>query len=177
MEQVSLESGYSRLSIALHWLTAIAVVALFMTHESARGSAAMAFHEGGGAIIGLFLLWRVWRRMRRGLAAEPDQAPALNMLSRVVLWGLLLAIVTVTLTGYLLPWSIGRPLDIHGLPIPSPLAANPGLHGIIEEAHDLAGHAFIPLVALHVLGVIKHWLLDTDGRIAGRMFAPTDGGR
>ena len=177
MAQVSLDSGYGRLSIVLHWLTAIAVVALFITHEGARGTAAQAFHEGGGAIIGLFLLWRVWRRMRRGLASEPEQPRALNILSRIVLWGLVLAIVVVTITGYLLPWSIGRPLEIYGLAIPSPMRANPGLHGTIEEAHDLAGHAFIPLVALHVMGVLKHWLLDIDGKIAGRMFTPAEGGK
>lgn len=177
MTQISADSGYGRLSIAIHWLTAISVAALFLTHEGARGTAAQAFHEGGGAIIGIFLLWRVWRRLRRGLAAEPEQPRALNILSRVVLWGLLFCIIVVTITGYLLPWSIGQPLEIYGLAIPSPLPSNPALHGAIEEAHDLSGHAFMPLLALHVLGVLKHWLLDKDGHVAGRMFTPTEDGR
>jgi len=177
MVAVSRDAGYGKLSIGLHWFTAISVVALFLTHEGARGSAAQAFHEGGGAIIGMFLLWRAWRRFRLGIASEPNQPRALNILSRIVLWGMVVAIIAVTLTGYFLPWSIGRPLDIYGLAIPSPMPANPGLHGAIEEAHDLAGHAFIPLVALHLMGVVKHWLLDADGRVARRMFTPADGGK
>lgn len=177
MAAASNANGYGKQSIAIHWLTAISVVALFLTHEGARGTAAQAFHEGGGAIIGIFLLWRAWRRFRLGIAAEPDQPRALNILSRIVLWGMVAAIIAVTLTGYFLPWSIGRPLEIYGLAVPSPMPANPGLHGVIEEAHDLAGHAFIPLIALHVLGVIKHWLLDSDGNTAGRMFTPIDRGR
>ncbi len=60
-------TGYSRASIIVHWITAIMVIALFFTHEGDRGSTALAFHVGGGAILGLFLLWRVGRRIMRGM--------------------------------------------------------------------------------------------------------------
>ncbi|MHA1189540.1 MAG: hypothetical protein ACTSSQ_03640, partial [Alphaproteobacteria bacterium] len=56
--------GYSRLSIITHWITAIGVIALFLTGEGDRGSAVYVFHVSGGAAFGLFLLWRVWRRAR-----------------------------------------------------------------------------------------------------------------
>ena len=51
--------GYSTVSVVAHWLAAILVVALFFTHTATRGTAAYAFHVSGGAIAGLFLLWRV----------------------------------------------------------------------------------------------------------------------
>jgi cytochrome b561 len=41
--------GYSRVSIIAHWLAAILVVALFLTHEGERGSTEYAIHVGGGA--------------------------------------------------------------------------------------------------------------------------------
>ena len=78
--------GYSPLSIVLHWLAAIFVVALFLTHDGERGSSAYVFHVSGGAIVGVFLLWRVWHRVRRGMIDLPDQAFLLNTAARGVQW-------------------------------------------------------------------------------------------
>ncbi len=168
--------GYSILSIVVHWLAAIVVVALFFTHEGERGSTAYLFHVSGGAITGLFLLWRVWHRVRRGNTRPPKQAAVFNLAARLVHWGLLVAIVVVVVSGYLLPWSLGRELDVFGFGIPSPMGANRDVHEFVERVHDVSGHLFIPLVALHVLGAIKHAAFDWRG--AGRrMFKPIDGGR
>lgn len=168
--------GYSPLSIAIHWLTAIIVVALFVTHEAARGSAAYAFHVSGGAIAGLFLLWRVWHRARRGLPLRPNQAFIFDIASQIVLWGFLATTVVCVVTGYFLPWSLGRPLDIFGLTsIPAPMTANRPFHEFIEEVHEVSGQLFVPLLGLHLLGTAKHAFIDRDG-IARRMFRPaTDG--
>ena len=48
---------YSRVSIIAHWLAAVAVVALFLTHEADRGSSGWFFHVSIGAVLGVFLLW------------------------------------------------------------------------------------------------------------------------
>ena len=168
--------GYSFLSIMVHWLAAILVVALFFTHEGGRGSAAYLFHVSGGAIVGLFLLWRVWRRVRRGSVHPPEQAAIFNIAARLVHWGLLVAIVLVVVSGYLLPWSLGRELDVFGFGIPSPMGANRDVHELMERVHDVTGHLFIPLLVLHVIGAVKHAVFDRLG--AGlRMFKPVAGGR
>ena len=168
--------GYSSLSIVLHWLAAIFVVALFLTHDGERGSSAYVIHVSGGAIAGVFLLWRVWHRARGGMAALQDQAFLLNAAARVVQWGFLVAIVVAVITGYLLPWSQGRPLDVFGVAIPSPMTASRLFHELMDEVHDVSGHLFIPLLALHILGAAKHAIFDKGG-IARRMFKPTSGGR
>ncbi|MCY4625087.1 MAG: cytochrome b/b6 domain-containing protein [Chloroflexi bacterium] len=168
--------GYSILSILAHWLAAVLIASLFLTHESERGTAAYVFHVSGGAIAGLILLWRVWHRARRGVAAAPNQWAIFNLTARIVHWGLLVAIVVVVISGYLLPWTLGRELDVFGFGIPSPMEANRGLHEFMERVHDVSGHLFIPLLALHVLGAIKHIVFDRRG--AGlRMFKPVSDGR
>lgn len=168
--------GYALASVVAHWLSALLVLALFFTHEAGRGTAAYAFHVSGGALVGLFLLWRVWRRVRRGGADAPAQAPFFNFVAKAVHWGLLVLVVIVVVSGYLLPWSLGSPLDIFGLEVPSPMEPNRGLHEFLERVHDTSGHLFIPLLALHVAGAIKHALFDRRG--AGlRMFRPVAGGR
>lgn len=169
--------GYSRLSIALHWVAAILVIALFVTHEGKRGSTEYFIHVSFGAVAGLFLLWRVWHRVRRGITEKPDQAIVLNIASQIVIWGFLAAIVVVVITGYLLPWSVGRPLDILGLvAIPSPMAFNRDFHEFVEEVHEISGQLFLPLLALHILGAAKHAFIDKDG-VARRMFKSVAAGR
>ena len=173
---MSRADGYSVLSITVHWLAAILVVALFFTHEGERGSTAYLFHVSGGAIAGLFLLWRVWYRVRRGRTRPPKQAALFNLGARLVHWGLLVALVVVVVSGYFLPWSLGRELDVFGFGIPSLMTANRDVHELMERVHDVSGHLFIPLLALHVLGAVKHAVFDW--RHAGlRMFKPIDGGR
>ena len=169
-------NGYSGLSIALHWIAAIAVVLLFVTHEGDRGSTQYAIHVGLGSLLGLAVLWRVLRRPLRGFAPKPDQPVLLNLVSTLVLWAMLPAMLAVFLTGYFLPWSVGAPLDILGLiEIPSPLARSRDLHEAIEEIHDFAGHALVPLVILHVLGALKHAIIDRD-HVLQRMIRAERGG-
>lgn len=158
------QDGYSRLSIVLHWIAAIAVIALFFTHEGDRGSAAYAFHVGGGALLGILLIWRVLRRPFHGFAAKPDQPVLLNLLSTFVLWAMLAAILVAVVTGYFVPWSLGTPIDVFGImEIPSPIGRSRDLHEAMEEVHEIAGQAILPLVVLHVLGAIKHAVIDKDG--------------
>ncbi|MEZ5790382.1 MAG: cytochrome b/b6 domain-containing protein [Nitratireductor sp.] len=165
-------NAYSSASIWIHWLTAVLVVVFFFTHESERGSLGRTFHVSGGMLIAWFFLWRIFRRFRNGVAAKPEQSEALNWLSRIVLWGILLALLVVSVSGVLLPWSGGRAIDLFGLAIPSPITGSRSLHEFFEEVHDIAGHAFIPLVALHILGVIKHVFMDADKGVALRMAQP-----
>ncbi len=170
------QAGYSWLSILVHWLGAVSIVALFVTHEGPRDSFAFQFHVAGGALIGLFLIWRVSRRAVRGFPPKPDQHPLFNLASTVVIWGLLTCIIVLVITGYLLPWSVGQPIDMAGLfDIPSPFPASRAFHEIMEEAHDIAGHLIVPLALLHVLGAFKHLIWDRDG-IMQRMLMGRNGG-
>ena len=101
----------------------------------------------------------------------------LNLASQIVLWGFLVTLFVVVVTGYFLPWSLGRPLEIFGLvSVPSPMSADRSIHEFMEEVHDVSGHLFLPLLALHLLGAAKHAFIDKDG-IARRMFNAVAGGR
>ena len=106
---------------------------------------------------------------------------AANRLAGPVTWIswllIVAAIVVAVLTGYLLPWSLGKPIDLLGLVfIPSPLPASYDFHEFVEEIHETAGHLFLPLVGLHVLGAAKHAFIDRDG-ITQRMLRSVGTGR
>ena len=177
MRDIARKDGYSRVSIFVHWIAAILVIALFLTHEGERGSTEYAIHVGGGALVGVFLLWRVSHQIRRGMTEKPDQALVFNVASQIVIWGFLAAIVVVVVSGYLIPWSAGQPLDIFGpIAIPSPMGSHHFVHEFMEEIHEISGQLFPVLLILHVLGTAKHAFIDRDG-VASRMFKSISGGR
>jgi cytochrome b561 len=166
---------YSVISVSLHWIAAISVIVLFLTHEGAK-QPGTNFHVSAGALLGMLLLWRVFHRLRNGVADKTPQHFLLNLLSRVVVWAFLGAIAVVVVTGYLIAWTNGQPLDVFGFGIPSPLPSMAGLHSVVRGAHNSVGEVFVPLLLLHVLGALKHAILDRDG-VLTRMFRPVAGGR
>ncbi len=177
MNQSVQTSGYSKASIIIHWLTAIMIMALFFTHEGERGGTAWAFHVGGGAILGIFLLWRVGRRAIRGMTAKPQQAAIYNIASQIVIWGFLAAIALAVVTGYILPWSRGAAIDVFGLiQLPSPIPRSHFLHEASEVLHEISGTVVIPLLILHVLGALKHAFIDKDN-VMQRMSKPVPCGK
>lgn len=155
--------GYNRLSILIHWATVVAILALYFSHEGRRGSAMYAFHIGFGALAGVFLIARILRRVRRGMPEKSEQSVLLNRLSAWVIFGFSLAIVVTIVTGYILPWSRGAAIDVFGwFAIPSPIPSMHWLHEFSEEAHELAANAIMILLVIHVVGALKHAILDRD---------------
>ena len=174
------KNGYGWLSIILHWFGAALVVALFLIGEQLedlpRGperAETLALHVSIGACAFLFLAGRVIWRLVQGEPAAPAQPLALLSLSRVVQWALLAATSTLILSGPFIQWTADRAVDVFGLfAIPSMLPRLETLHEVLEEVHEIASHALIPLVALHVLGALKHLAIDRDG-VFWRIVRPT----
>lgn len=50
------------------------------------------------------------------------------------------------------------------------------LEMVLEVMHELFSHLWIPILLLHVLGPLKHALIDKDG-VLSSMFKPNKNGR
>lgn len=166
-------AGYGLVSIVLHWLTAVAVIVLFLTHEREWA----AVHLGIGLAAAPVFLFRLYWRAKRGYPRISDQPAILNLVARLVTLGFLACILTVTITGLLIPPLEGKPLAFFDLvSLTVPLTENRGWAGVLEEVHDFAGHAFLPLVALHVLGALAHHFIKKD-TVLVRMLRPVRRGK
>ncbi|MEZ5776312.1 MAG: cytochrome b [Hyphomicrobiaceae bacterium] len=172
-------SGYGWISIALHWLAAIAIIYLFIDgnqmedlHDRVARAAIRDWHMAIGATLSILLLARVLWRVRSGAPEQLPGPPMLNRLAKAIHIGLVLTILAAVGSGLLLPWSMGNPIPLlGGLSIPSPLPQMHWLHEAMEGIHSVSVHLFIPLVALHVLGALKHAVIDRDGTMQ-RMLRP-----
>ena len=164
---------YGWASIVLHWLGAVALVFSFTTGdplEDLTGVERLSAYDNHvlwATILGIALIARVAWRIRGGFKRNPNQHVALRILARAVMIGFLISIVGAVVSGLLLPWTEGQPLEIGALIIASPMPSQPALYGFMNGAHGLFSHIWIPLLLLHSLGALKHLIIDRDGVFGG----------
>lgn len=131
-----------------------------------------SLHVSVGVITLVFVVARIVWRVSQGTQPDANTSRALNIAAALVQWGLLAALVVLMMTGPLLTWGMGQPLRIFDwLTIPSPLPPLPQWHGALEQTHTLATYAMLALLALHILGALKHAVIDRDG-VLQRMLVP-----
>ncbi len=126
--------------------------------------APQSLHVTIGMIALILIVARIVWRMMQGSQPKANNSPALNVLAYVVQWGLLAALLVLVVTGPLMVWTRGQPIRVFDwFAIPSPLPSARSIGGVVREAHSFAANALIPLVGLHILGALKHAVIDRDG--------------
>ena len=115
-------TAYGAVSRLNHWIGALFVllllgIGLYFSDmpRGAEKSYWRSLHIAIGTIAMLFLLFRVFWRMRSRSPLALPQAPALQRLSRIVHTLLLVAIVVMVVSGPLIQWFGGRPFGIFDL--------------------------------------------------------------
>ncbi len=165
---------YSAGAMIFHWLIAILVIANWQIVERAhdfegamRGTV-MGYHKAVGITILVLTVGRLlWRSTHKVPPLPSDLAGWEKTLARtvhVIFYALLSAL---PLGGWLANSLTGRSIDFFGLfTIPQlPVGENRALGGTIFDMHALGGSIFIYLIALHILGALKHTFFDKNGGI------------
>lgn len=157
-------TGYSRTQIALHWISALLVIAVFVTHEAmiaaakavddgawAGYDAPMLIHVAGGVTVFVFALWRLGLLSRRGAPSLPSEEPLPLRLGAVAVKLALYVIVLVMPVSGVLSWFGGV--------------------GAAGQVHAAMEPAILAAVALHVLGALYQqlWLKSA---VFMRMLSP-----
>lgn len=183
MQWINDARSYGWLTIALHWLAVLVILAMLaigFTADSAgeagdraRQSELMALHVSLGASAALILLARVAASYLQPRPDPVEQAPVFKLLASGTHHLLLIGILIQVISGPLAVWSGGRPINVFDLfAIPSPFAErNEGVHELAEVLHAIGRWMLIVLIGVHVLGVVKHVFIDRDGTLE-RMLAP-----
>lgn len=163
------QQGYSWLSIALHWITAIAVITLYLLAElsedmpKAERREMMTLHVSIAMSLYIILWARIFWRLGNTRPALPRQNILLDQLARWVPMVLLAGIAIMLVSGPFLIWSNGSPIEIFNtISLPSPMEKNHDLHELGEEIHKFGGKVILVGVLLHVLGAIKHLAINRD---------------
>lgn len=162
--------AYGWAAIALHWISAVGVVALYLLgermEEAAKGAAkasAMSLHVSVGVLLFTFLAARLLWSASQPAPRMLDRTRHFRIAAKIVQVTFLLMILVLLVSGPLAVWSTGRGLAVFDwFVLPSPTGRLPQLHELAEDAHGAATKLFWPLIVLHVGGALKHLIVDRD---------------
>lgn len=164
---------YTRTAVALHWLLGLAIVAsfcvgLYMTGLpfSPQRLKLYNWHKWAGVVIlALSALRLLWRLTHRPPADAP--MPLWQQRSAHVAHLLLyLLFFAVPLMGWAYSSATGFPIVLFGLlPLPDFVPKDPALAELLKPWHAQLAYLLAAVVVVHVLGALKHHLVDRDGLI------------
>lgn len=168
---------YSRVAMWFHWIIAALVAAnlwLGFFHEDfGRDTRAsmMFFHKAiGVTILGLSLARLLWRLGHRPPPFDTVLHPWEALLARLVHWLFYVLMIALPLSGWILTSTSDRATDYFGLfqIAPLPVSRSKDTHELFEEVHELLAFVMLGLIALHVLGALKHHF-EGHRHLTGRM--------
>ena len=160
---------YSIVSLILHWLIAVLVltqILLITAHEA--GDAQRTFinlHKSVGLGILVLTLGRIGWRVANPAIALPSRLPVWQRLvARVTHVLFYVVLIVIPLTGWAASSATGRDIAWFGLfnwP-PLPIGGGRETAGLLMDVHGLVVKGLYVLIALHVLGALKHHFIDRD---------------
>jgi cytochrome b561 len=171
-------NGYGWISIALHWLVAVIVLAMFvigtMSQSADDADYARLVHLHTTIGIAAYpLLWGriVWRFALGHPGRLPRQSAFFFAIGKYFHFAMLIAIAVMLLSGPLMVWTAGERIHVLGLAIPGPFAKLETVQHAPRAVHGYTAWFILAAMILHVLAVFKHTVLDRDGTFDKIMIA------
>ena len=171
MSLTNTRAAYGWAAIALHWISAVGVVAMYFLGEQMEDApdraakvAAQGLHVSVGILLFTFLMARLLWSLSQPHPDSFERNKWFRIAARVVQGLFLLMIAVLIVTGPLAVWSAPRAIavfDLFSLPSPFPTRIV-WLHDLAEDVHCLATYLFWQLMVLHIGASVKHLLLDSD---------------
>lgn len=160
-------TSYDRVSITLHWLTAVLVLAQFIlsqvwgfTPRPTRHLLIVA-HMSFGITLSAVIIARILWRVSPGHQAPVASSGWAELAAKGVHYLLYALLVSEAVLGFVLRWSGDESMSFFGLLIPPPFAPfSKAAHHNIGEAHEFIGWAIIVLAAAHAAAALfHHWVV------------------
>lgn len=163
---------YSRSAMFLHWAIALLLVFNFAlgerTEDLERGPElfwVMQLHKSIGITILLLSVWRLGLRLFTPRPAKVADSGLAQLLSSAVHWGFYAVMIIVPLSGWVLVSTakVQLPTMLYGvIPWPHLPIGGHDAHEAAEEIHALLAKAMLPLLALHIIGAVRHQFILKD---------------
>ncbi|MDH1441817.1 cytochrome b [Pseudomonas sp. GD03721] len=165
---------YLPLSIALHWLMALLLVAVYACIELkgnfAKGSDTRELLKHWHFMLGLAVFALVWLRLLARLlsptpAIEPPLPTWQSLPAKLMHVALYALMIGAPLAGWLILSAAGKPIPFFGLELPALTSPDKALAGQIKEWHELAGVAGYWLIGLHAAAALSHHYISRDNTL------------
>jgi len=165
---------YTPLQIALHWLIALGIIAMLALGLYMVGlprglpvkSVLLNLHKSLGLTVFLLVVIRIAARAARSAPPLPPMRPWQRAAAHITQGLLYVGMVAMPVTGYLGSSFNRFGTRFWGIPLPQWGWDDAHLRGIFFGIHQVIAWTMIALIVLHVLGALKHQLIDRDNLLA-----------
>ncbi|GAA6135596.1 cytochrome b [Oceaniserpentilla sp. 4NH20-0058] len=122
------------------------------------------WHKQIGILLLLIMVTRlVWRIIKGTPSPLPTHKPWEVNLGHAIHTGLYLGIFIIMVSGYLIATADNRGIEVlNVLTLPVLFTPFEGQEDIAGDIHEWGAYLLMAMVALHVLGAIKHHVIDKD---------------
>jgi cytochrome b561 len=168
-------TNYDRVAIALHWATALLVVANFALAQTwdwfAKPTTQLMeqAHMSFGVLLAAVIVARLAWRLIPGHQRSSLHAGWVRLASKGVHYLLYALLIAEAALGFAFRWGAGRPMAFFGTGIPPLIGemARP-LRRQLREFHEWIGWAIIVIALIHALAALYHHYVLKD-RVLLRM--------
>ncbi|MCG7552187.1 MULTISPECIES: cytochrome b [unclassified Pseudoalteromonas] len=177
--------NYGLLAILFHWLSALVVFGMFglglymveLSYYDPFYRDGLHIHKSIGILLAALIVLRlIWKVANPSVKPESEATPMdklQNTIAHVVHVVLYLGLFGLFVTGYLISTSDGRAIEVFNW------FSVPGIGELFDEQSDIAGtvHLYIAwgligLVALHIVGALKHHFINKDRTLVRMLKVP-----
>lgn len=162
-------SVYSKPTIALHWSVAIVFVGLlavgFYLDYIPKGPELwemIALHKSFGVILLLLAITRLAWRIKEGALPAQEMPKWQRITAKAVQHTLLLITLVMPISGMLMSVGAGYGVAVFGLTLVGEGEKIEWMQSVGGGLHHNLPWVIVALVGLHILGALKHHLLNKD---------------
>lgn len=166
--------GYGWLSIAMHWIIALAVIGLFfvgiwmvgLDYYSTWYHQAPFYHKSIGVLVVILMALRLLWSLTNPKPAMLGQNHKMNVVAKSVHGFLYLLVFGLGVSGYMISTADNHAISVFDLfSVPAFTPSFEGQADLAGLVHEWIAYVLIALVVLHALGALKHHFINRDATL------------
>ncbi|MFQ5480595.1 MAG: cytochrome b [Thermodesulfobacteriota bacterium] len=171
MQLSSTKEGFGLVLIALHWVMAFMIIALFFLGKYMTGllytdpwyHSAPYIHKSAGLIVMALLVIRtLWVIILQRPALLPMPGWE-RLLAQIVQKSFYVLLFGITISGYLIPTADGGGVEVFGwFTVPAVFSGLEHQEDMAGDIHYLLTYLLMFFLLLHTMGALKHHFIDRD---------------
>jgi superoxide oxidase len=174
MTLLNTTSRYGALSLALHWLMLLLLIAVYSCIELReywpKGSEIRDGLKTWHFMLGLSVFTLVWLRLALRLSAPtPAIVPPLPAMQALLAKAMHIALygfmIGMPIGGWLILSASGKPIPFFGFELPALVAPDKALARQIKEIHETVGVIGFYLIGLHAVAGLAHHYIRRDNTL------------
>lgn len=152
-----------------HWLIGltmitVAIVGLYMTSLPSDDPSKYGFyplHKSFGLLLLMLVCIRALVRISSKIPALPNSITRFDgFIAKTVIALMYFVMFALPISGYFMSVYGGHPVQFFGIDVPNLVSPDPIMGKFAYEAHETLGLSFLVLVGLHVVGWLKHLVVE-----------------